>query len=176
MEASTPTSTRILNAVMFHVQETGFWLSWQCSLQREFAASNWTTYGTSTETWIFKISQIPDFEHGTESALQTLLHEYYPYPDVAADKSMGSRDIGPIDVSDTSGSQEETGPNAEPASGSKGRHGIGPQVRYQNPWAKTCKRWYQKGSQWCCVMIKASFSSSSMSVLSSPWMMCSGCP
>ena len=110
-------------------------------------ASTWTTYGTCVETWIFCISQIQDFEHimhlliqaikvlqslmeelpstmheavqwsGTESALQTLLQEYYPYPDSGTDDAMGDQRLGPIDVSDTSGSQEEDGPN-EPASGS----------------------------------------------------------
>ena len=54
---------------------------------------------------------------GTESALQTLLQEYYPYPDSDIDDAMGDQNLDPIDVSDTSGSQEDEGPT-EPASSS----------------------------------------------------------
>ena len=46
---------------------------------------------------------------GTESALQTLLQEYYPYPDSGIDDAMGDQNLDPIHVSDTSGSQEEDG-------------------------------------------------------------------
>ena len=108
------------------------------------SASTWTTYGTCVETWIFCISQIQDFEHilhmlvevlqslmeelpdtmheavqwsGTESALQTLLQEYYPYPDSGIEAVQGDQQLDPIDVSDTSGSQAGDGPK-ELASGS----------------------------------------------------------
>ena len=90
-------------------------------------ASTWTTYGTCVETWIFCISQIQDFEHilhmlveaikvlqslmeelpatmreavqwsGTESALQTLLQEYYPYPDSGIEAAKGDQQH-PVEV------------------------------------------------------------------------------
>ena len=44
---------------------------------------------------------------GTESALQTLLQEYYPYPDSGIDDAMGDQNLDPIDVSDASGSLEQ---------------------------------------------------------------------
>ena len=111
------------------------------------SASTWMTYGTCVETWVFSISQIQDFEHilhmlveaikvlqslmeelpatmhetvqwsGTESALQTLLQEYYPYPDTDIEAVQGDQQLDPIDVSDTSGSQAGDGPK-ELASGS----------------------------------------------------------
>ena len=110
------------------------------------SASTPTTYGTCVETWIFSISQVQDFDHilhmlveaikvlqslmdelpatmheavqwsGTESALQTLLQEYYPYPDTGLEVEQGDQQVDPIEVSDSSGSQED-GPN-ELASGS----------------------------------------------------------
>ena len=110
------------------------------------SASTPTTYGTCVETWIFSISQVQDFDHilhmlaeaikilqslmdelpatmheavqwsGTESALQTLLQEYYPYPDTGLEVEQGDQQVDPIEVSDSSGSQEN-GPN-ELASGS----------------------------------------------------------
>ena len=91
------------------------------------SASTWSTYGTCVETWIFRVSQIQDFEHimrmlvqaikvlqslmaelpatmheavqwsGTESALQTLLQEYYPYPDSGIDEAMADQLLDPID-------------------------------------------------------------------------------
>ena len=109
------------------------------------SASTWTTYGACIETWIFRISQIDDFDQimrvlvqsikvlqslmaelpasmhdavqwsGTESALQTLLQEYYPYPESGIDTAMGDQNLDPIEVSDTSGSQDGTA-NDEPAS------------------------------------------------------------
>ena len=54
---------------------------------------------------------------GTESALQTLLQEYYPYPDTDIEAVQGDQQLDPIDVSDTSGSQAGDGPK-ELASGS----------------------------------------------------------
>ena len=110
------------------------------------SASTPTIYGTCVETWIFSISQVQDFDHilhmlveaikvlqslmdelpaamheavqwsGTESALQTLLQEYYPYPDTGLEVEQGDQQVDPIEVSDSSGSQED-GPN-ELASGS----------------------------------------------------------
>ena len=41
---------------------------------------------------------------GTESALQTLLQEYYPYPDSGIDDATGDQNLDRIDVSDASGS------------------------------------------------------------------------
>ena len=76
-------------------------------------ATNSSTYGTTVETWLYKVSQVPDFASilekmaetiatlqslmagiptmmhdqvrwaGTESQLQTLLQEFFPLPDTA---------------------------------------------------------------------------------------------
>ena len=76
-------------------------------------ATNSSTYGTTVETWLYKVSQVPDFTPilekmaetiatlqslmegiptmmhdqvrwaGTESQLQTLLQEFFPLPDTA---------------------------------------------------------------------------------------------
>ena len=159
------------------------------------SASTPTTYGTCVETWIFSISQVQDFDHilhmlveaikvlqslmdelpaamheavqwsGTESALQTLLQEYYPYPDTGIEVEQGDQQVDPIEVSDSSGSQED-GPK-ELASGSaeaprKSNRTQGAEQYREaiipRPRAKTGRRWSQKGSLWSSGMTKASSS------------------
>ena len=117
-------------------------------------ATNSTTYGTCIETWLFKVSQLPDFAPmldklaetiatlqslmegiptamreqvqwaGTESKLQTLLQEYFPYPITGIDITMGEPEKAPIDISDDSGSQNGEGPIEKASSSAAPRHKI----------------------------------------------------